>query len=91
MSEPLPEIMTVKEAAAYLRLGLNNLYLLIQKGQVPFVRKLGTRYIIPRSALVEWLMGAPRNEDGSLKLPPASKSPDFVNGFKPARPGSRTR
>ena len=45
-------LVTVAEAAAFLRLSRSNLYTLMERGELPFV-KLGRSRRIPRRALVE--------------------------------------
>ncbi len=55
--KPEPALLTVAEAAAYLRIGRNTIYECIRQGQIPHV-KLGMagRVIrIPRQALATWL------------------------------------
>jgi excisionase family DNA binding protein len=47
---PLPELMTVKETAEYLRIPLPTVYYLVQRGQLPAVQ-IGGRWRIKRSLL----------------------------------------
>jgi len=44
-------LLTVDEAAAFLRIGRNTCYELIRKGQIPFLR-LGRLIRVPRNALL---------------------------------------
>ena len=48
----LPEILTVKEAAAYLRLSKSSAYEAIRLKRIPSV-KIGRRILIPKSAMKE--------------------------------------
>ena len=57
-------LVTVSEAAAFLRLSRSNLYLLMERGELPFV-KLGRSRRIPKRALIEL---AARGLRGGVKL-----------------------
>ena len=61
-------LLTVREAARFLRLSRSNLYALMERGELAFV-KLGRSRRIPRRALVELaaahLEGGVRVESGS--------------------------
>lgn len=50
-----PEVLTVPEAAAFLRLNVKTLYKLIEDGTVPHVRIGERRIRLVRSSLVAWL------------------------------------
>lgn len=50
-----PDVLTVPEAAAFLRLHPKALYKLIDDGTVPYVRVGPRRIRLLRSSLVEWL------------------------------------
>ena len=50
MGESNNRVLTVREAAAYLRLGLNTTYEAIRRGELPAVR-VGRRLLVPRAAL----------------------------------------
>lgn len=50
----LPVVLTVKELAKFLRLGLNTVYALLKTGKIKSVR-VGRQYRIPREALMEYL------------------------------------
>lgn len=47
-------ILTVKEAAAILRISQSKLYQMVKDGKVPHV-SLGGRVIFPENRLIEWL------------------------------------
>ena len=47
------EILTVAEAAAFLRIGRNQLYDAIGRGEVPH-RRVGKSIRLSRTALIEW-------------------------------------
>ena len=49
-TEELPELMTVKETAEYLRIPLPTVYYLVQRGQLPAIQ-IGGRWRIKRSLL----------------------------------------
>jgi excisionase family DNA binding protein len=52
----LDEVLTVDEAAAFLRISRSVLYELIGRGEVPY-RKVGGKYRFSRERLVQWLAG----------------------------------
>ena len=52
--EELPKILTVAEAAQYLRLSVATVYRLAQAGEVPAVR-VGRQWRVQRGLLDEWL------------------------------------
>jgi len=51
------EVLTVDEAAEFLRIGRNQLYDAIGRGDVPH-RRIGKVIRLSRSALVRWLGGS---------------------------------
>jgi excisionase family DNA binding protein len=51
------EILTVAEAAAYLRLSKAQLYVMIGKKQIPHIRLGQKRVVIRRTELEKWLEG----------------------------------
>jgi excisionase family DNA binding protein len=50
----LPEILSLKEAAEFLRLSVSKLYQLTSKNEVPFYKQ-GSRVLFKRSDLLKWL------------------------------------
>lgn len=60
----LSDVLTVDEAAVFLRLNKKTLYKLIDEGKVPHVRLSERRLRLLRSSLVAWLAG---QERGSSK------------------------
>jgi excisionase family DNA binding protein len=52
--EPSGDVMTVDEAAMFLRIGRNALYDAIGRGDVPH-RRIGKTIRLSRAALVQWL------------------------------------
>ena len=55
----LPQILTVEEAAAFLRLNVKTVHAAITAGEMPG-RKVRRRTVILRDALLEWLRSKPR-------------------------------
>ena len=49
-----PEIMTIPEAAQYLRISMSSLYKLAQEGRVP-CQKVGRHWRFRRKAIDRWL------------------------------------
>ena len=60
--DAVAEILTLDEAAKFLKIGRNTLYSLARTGEVP-ARKMGREWRFVSSALVDWLL---------LKCPPAN-------------------
>ncbi|MFC1482273.1 helix-turn-helix domain-containing protein [Myxococcota bacterium] len=56
----LQPVLTVDEAAEFLRVNPKTLYSLINEGKLPFARKVGRTTRILRSALLQWLRGEGR-------------------------------
>lgn len=52
-----PEVLTVDEAAALLRMDRKGVYEAIRRGQIPGVRRIGRVIRIHRGTLVAWLAG----------------------------------
>jgi excisionase family DNA binding protein len=52
-----PEVITVAEAAALLRLNEKTLREAIARGEVPGVRRIGRVIRLSRATLLEWLRG----------------------------------
>ena len=50
----LPDVLTVREAAAVLRIGRNSAYELARQGTIPTIR-LGRRLMVPKLALLRML------------------------------------
>lgn len=54
MPDPLPQVMTIEEAADYLRVPLSSLYKLAQGGKVP-CQKVGRHWRFRKESLDRWL------------------------------------
>lgn len=52
--DQLPDVLTPKEAQAFLRLGRNATYAALQDGRIRSVR-VGQKFLIPKAALREFL------------------------------------
>jgi len=52
--EDLPDILTMKELQAYLRLGRNTTYDLLNNGAIPSVR-VNQKFLIPKKAVRDFL------------------------------------
>lgn len=51
---PQPLLLTVKQTASILQLGINRTYELCRSGSIPTIR-VGTTFRIPRLALERWI------------------------------------
>lgn len=49
------EVLTVTDVARLLKIGKNNAYDLIKKGDIPAI-KLGRKIIVPKNSLIEFLL-----------------------------------
>ena len=54
-----PEVMTVREVAAFLRLDRKTVYDAAARGELP-ARRVGRRLVVSRAALVAWLASGGR-------------------------------
>lgn len=73
VAAPAPEILTVAEAAAHLRLSERKLYALVQARRVP-VARIDGRLLFPRRLLDAWLLG-------HLEGPPVARAaPPVLTG-----------
>jgi excisionase family DNA binding protein len=57
-----PAVLTVKQTAHLLGLSLNTTYAYLADGSLPFGKRVGRRWIIPRARLDAWLAG--QTEEG---------------------------
>lgn len=53
-NDPEPEVLTAKEAAEFLRMGINQLYEAANRREIP-CRRIGRSLKFSRTALVRWL------------------------------------
>jgi len=68
-----PEIMTIGEAAGYLRISLSSLYKLAQEGRIP-CQKVGRHWRFRREAIDRWLeLGKPLPNDLPKDKDPKNK------------------
>ena len=51
----LPPLLTVDDAAALLRTTRKAVYVMIERGQLPGVTRLGRRVLLRSDRLLEWL------------------------------------
>ena len=70
--EEVPELMTVKETAEYLRIPLPTVYYLVQRGQLPAIQ-IGGRWRIKRSLLDTEIL---KKDEGGRHTP-------FFTGYRP--------
>ncbi len=78
MPESFPEIMTIHETAAYLRIPLRSMYKLAQEGKIP-CQKVGRHWRFRRHALDHWLDSgfmSGESESRVEKLPRLDNSPE---------------
>jgi excisionase family DNA binding protein len=73
MTEQSPEILTIEEAADYLRVPLSSLYRIAQSGRIP-CQKVGRHWRFRRQALERWIEGNAFLQDGKKRTAPESAS-----------------
>ncbi len=49
------QLLTISEAAKYLRISKSELYLLVQRRQIPYIRLTQKRIVIRESELMKWI------------------------------------
>ncbi|SDD86796.1 helix-turn-helix domain-containing protein [Myxococcus virescens] len=54
---PIPEMLTVEEAAAFLRVNRKTFYEAVRLGSIPGVVRLGRVIRINKAALIGWVQG----------------------------------
>ena len=59
------KVLTVKEVAKQLGLGINQTYAACERGQIPSIR-FGRRWVIPASAFEQWLLES--NQPSALSM-----------------------
>jgi excisionase family DNA binding protein len=65
--DELPDVLTPKEAQAFLRLGRNAIYAALQDGKIRNVR-LGQKFLIPKTALREFLDRAAEHPSAGIPV-----------------------
>ena len=65
MAENYPDVMTIQETSAYLRVPLSSLYKLAQSGKIP-CQKVGRHWRFRREAVERWLEQS--SQSGELAL-----------------------
>jgi excisionase family DNA binding protein len=53
--EHLPEFLTPEEVAALLRTSRKGVYAMVERKQLPGVRRIGRRVLVDRRELLHWL------------------------------------
>jgi hypothetical protein len=53
--DPLPEFLTIQEAAAFLNLAVPTLYSMVNRGDLPYIKKSKKLYF-SRTSLIEYLI-----------------------------------
>lgn len=66
MTEPeIPETLTVREVAAFLRVDRKTVYTAVARNQIPF-RRIGRKIRFHRAALALWLQGTCKRSSESV-------------------------
>jgi len=75
MVDSPPEIMTIGETAAYLRISISSLYKLAQEGRIP-CQKVGRHWRFRREAIDRWL----EQSKPLIQSRTANENPDTEKG-----------
>jgi excisionase family DNA binding protein len=67
---PMPDVLTMKEAAAWLRLSERSLYELARNRRLP-AAQLGGKWLFPRAKLERWLAAQADGPDAAHRLDPS--------------------
>lgn len=84
------EVLSVKEAAAYLGVGISHLYKMMQARELPFSRPGGKKCFFRRSDLEEWMTRGRVSADEELTLQ-AGATMRTLPGIEEIVAKSRTR
>jgi excisionase family DNA binding protein len=94
---PFDDIMTLSEAAAYLKLAERTIHRMIQRSEIPCAR-VGGQWRFVRSVLDDWLISRmqvlPRNElapflqaaDATVRLTPMIDADSVIDSVQPGSP-----
>lgn len=77
-SYDLPRVLTVAELAGLLRIHTNQVYSLLQRGEIPGARRVGGVYRISRDRVLQWLA------DGTGQVEPTASSTKRSRGRRRA-------
>ena len=58
------QVLTVKDVAQQLGIGINQAYSACERGQIPTIR-FGRRWLIPKPAFHQWLQASGTEDQGS--------------------------
>jgi excisionase family DNA binding protein len=73
MNEAYPDVLTIDEAAQYLRISKSSLYKLAQEGKIP-CQKVGRHWRFSIQALSSWLGQLPKHQQSDT-----SKTKNFLS------------
>lgn len=57
MFKEYPDVMTCKQAAKALQIGMNKIYTLTNEGKIKNI-KIGKKHLIPKQYLIEFVLSA---------------------------------
>ena len=63
MSKQTPDVMTLNEVAAYLRIPRSTVYKLVREGRIPG-QKIGRQWRFRRAVVENWLGPRPDHDEG---------------------------
>lgn len=72
-----PDVVSISELQSMLRIGRNTAYTLLKSGAVQSI-KVGKRYIIPKTSVIDFLARGLHSEPGSVIMFPSDKAADSL-------------
>ncbi len=76
---PLPDLLSTKEVADYLRIKERKVYELVRDNEIPFTRVMG-KYLFPRHLIDAWLAHSTELPDGMAVPPRTAHAPPVAAG-----------
>jgi excisionase family DNA binding protein len=82
--DALPDVLTVEEAARFLRISRGLAFAAVRQGDIPSVR-VGRRILVPKAPLLAWLATTTRSGAGG------TSEPGWMKAEPPEGEGRRNR
>ena len=77
MYSDYPDVVSISELQSMLRIGRNTAYTLLKSGEIQSI-KVGKRYIIPKTSVIDFLARGLRSEPGCVIMFPSDKAADSL-------------
>ena len=77
MFSDYPDVVSIAELQSMLRIGRNTAYDLLKSGAISSIR-VGKRYIIPKTSVIDFLARGLHSEPGRVIMFPADEAADSL-------------